>query len=88
MAGMPRQGERSPFPVSVCIKEEKNPENAAWIGSTKSLSPLFCVPESVSVVVYSLAAIVSSEFQVNTNMPHLKSHKAMKLCYTRIHALR
>jgi hypothetical protein len=37
------------------------------IGSTKSLSPLFCVPESVSVVVYSLAAIVSSEFQVNTN---------------------
>jgi hypothetical protein len=68
MADMPRQGERSPFPVSVCIKEEKNPESAARIGSTKSLSPLFCVRESMSVVVYSLAVIVSSEFQVNTNM--------------------
>jgi hypothetical protein len=56
MVGMPRQGERSPFPISVCIKEERNPENVARIGSTKSLSPLFCVPESVSVVVYSLCA--------------------------------
>jgi hypothetical protein len=68
MAGMPRQGGAIPISRFSLYKGRKKLRKRCTDLSTKSLSPLFCVPESVSVVVYSLAAIVSSEFQVNTRL--------------------